>query len=243
MADVQKTHTLVKKPSLNVRYLADYMAASEQKKRTILRDCKYRATARMIQHIEAKLAVANHIQSGATTPDKLIDRSNAILQKLASDQFEEDTNKHNAAYIKRFSEVLEKLNLPKADIQPAGKPSTLDVSGVAARLDPLLLLTRTTKTNKVRCGGIMLRYLKGKELPETTACFQSAAMLGLQKILHEGDGIEPEPGLAITIDAYAGLAHPAPSNAVYLFKEMRAACYSIAERWDAIQPPKNAVLG
>jgi hypothetical protein len=40
MPEVKKTHTEIKKPSINVRFLADYMAASEQSKRTVLRGCK-----------------------------------------------------------------------------------------------------------------------------------------------------------------------------------------------------------
>jgi hypothetical protein len=45
-----------------------------------------------------------------------------------------------------------------------------------------------------------------------------------------------------TLDAYMGKCHEAPGNAIYLFKEMKAACASISERWPAIKPPKNAVL-
>lgn len=33
----------------------------------------------------------------------------------------------------------------------------------------------------------------------------------------------------------------APSNAVYLFNEMKAACATINERWPAKKPPKNAI--
>jgi hypothetical protein len=44
------------------------------------------------------------------------------------------------------------------------------------------------------------------------------------------------------MDAYTGLAHSAPTNAVYLFKEMQAACLSIAERWAVIQAPKGAIF-
>lgn len=242
MPEGQKTHTLVKKPSLNVRYLSDYMAASEQAKRTVLRSCKYRPTARMIQHIEAKLAVANHIKSGSNNPADLVEKAQQILDKLAADQFEEDTNKHNAAYVKRFAQIQGGLVFPKGEIQPAGKPTNIPLNGVFIRFDPALTISRTTKTNKVRCGAIMLRYLKGKELSETTACFQSAAILGLLKMIHGDDGIEPEGAMCVTLDAFAGVLHPAPGNAVYLFNEMKAACLSIAERWDAIPPPKGAVF-
>ncbi len=242
MIEGQKTHTLVKKPSLNVRYLADYMAASEQRKRTVLRGCKYRSTARMIQHIEAKAVVTNHILNGGVEPEKLLEKAHSIQGKLAVDQFEDDLNKHNAEYIKRFYQVRDNALLPSCQIQQAGKFVDYDLNGLTLRFDPALTLTRTTKTNKLKRGALMLRYLKGKPLPEENAAYQSSAMLGLLKLIHSDDGTEPEGAMCFTLDVYTGKLHPAPGNAVYLFNEMKAACQSIAERWDAIGPPPKAVV-
>jgi hypothetical protein len=53
---------------------------------------------------------------------------------------------------------------------------------------------------------------------------------------------EAERALCITLDAYTGKCHAAPTNAVYLFNEMKAACTTLADRWAAIKPPKNAIL-
>ena len=237
-----KTHTLVNTPTVNIRYLADYMAASEQTKRTILRSCKYRPTARMIQHIEAKLAVTNYIKSGSSNPEELRDKAAQILNKLTVDEFEESTNLHNANYLKRFAEVSDLLNLPKAELSHAGKAVTIPVNGVNVRFDPALTATRTTRTNKLKCGALMLRYQKAKPLPEATGRFQSAGALGLLRLQHEGDSVEPDATLCITVDGYTGEAHPAPTNSAYLFKEMQAACASISERWQAIPPPKGAIF-
>lgn len=44
------------------------------------------------------------------------------------------------------------------------------------------------------------------------------------------------------MDAVTGTCHDAPSNAIYLFNEMKAACATITERWPAIKPPKSAIL-
>ncbi len=242
MADGQKTHTLVKNPTLNVRYLADYMAASEQAKRSVLRNCKYRSTAKMIQHIEAKAIITNYLKDGNKNPTFLKEKAAKILGKLAADQFDEDTNKHNSAYVLRFSDVADSLDMPECQIAEGGKTIAIDLNGVSIRFDPALRLTRTTKTNKHKQGALMLRYQKGKALSDATADFQSAAILGLLKMLPGADVDEPERTLCLTLDAYTGLLHPAPTNAGYLFKEMQAACLSIAERWDAIPPPKGAVF-
>jgi hypothetical protein len=104
------------------------------------------------------------------------------------------------------------------------------------------MLRRVTKTNKVKCGALMLRYAKGKPLGTDVAAWQSAAIFGYMRKLDEAAMTEAERALCITLDAYAGACHDAPTNAVYLFKEMTAACASISKRWPAIKPPKNAIL-
>ena len=43
-----KTHNVLKSPKISLRYLADYMAASEKARRTIIRGCKYQPIARVV---------------------------------------------------------------------------------------------------------------------------------------------------------------------------------------------------
>lgn len=238
----QKTHTLVKDPSINVRYLADYMAGSEQARRTLLKSCKFRPVARMIQHIEAKMAITNYIKMGAKNPEELREKAQQILNKMTVDDFEESTNLHNANYIKCFANVSDLSELNDTAKESAGKATKFNVNGVAVRFDPALSLTRTTRTNKLRRGVVMLRYQKGKALPEATAGFQSAAAFGLLRMQHGDDSKEPDGALCLTLDCHTGIFHPAPSKANYLFKEMQAACSSIKERWAAIEPPNCAVF-
>ena len=223
----KKTHRLVNAPAINVRYLADYMAASEQRRRGILQSAKYRSTARMIQHIDAKLAVTNFILSSGENPYALVEKANFIENKLATDQFESDLNKHNADYLRRFYKSLSAETIPSHEVQKGGSPIDIKIEGVSLRFDPPVRLTRTTKTNKVKCGAMMLRYQKGKALPELVASYQSAIILGVLRAIHDQDEEEPEPKLCLTLDAFAGQCHPAPTNAVYLFKEATAVCAGI----------------
>jgi hypothetical protein len=53
---------------------------------------------------------------------------------------------------------------------------------------------------------------------------------------------EAEKALCITLDAHSAVAHEAPGNATYLFKEMAATCANLTERWPAIKPPPGAVI-
>lgn len=243
MQDVKKTHTEVKEPQISIPRLADYMAASEQGQRSIAQSCKYRSIARVTQHNEAKAVVSNHILSGAPGAGGLKERAEQIRNKIADDDFEEDLNEHNADYVDQFAEIVENIVIPAAAerlVPPKFAP--LMLGGTKVSFVPQLVLRRLTKTNKVKAGALMLRYAKNKPLPENIAQLQSAAIYGYWRTLNATKNGEAERALCITLDAVTGQCHMAPSNAVYLFNEMKAACASLAERWPAIKPPKNAIL-
>jgi hypothetical protein len=129
-----------------------------------------------------------------------------------------------------------------AELLPIKDFSPLKMGGVRVTLRPHLLLRRLTRTNKIRMGALMLRYAKGKPLPETVAGWQSAAIFGFLRTIEEGEAAEAERALCITLCAYKGVAYEAPTNSVYMFNEMKAACAAIAERWPALKPPTNAVI-
>jgi len=102
-------------------------------------------------------------------------------------------------------------------------------------------LRRTTKSNKVRIGAASLRYAKGKPLPPDVAAWQSAFLVGYIGQDASQDNAEPEGKLCLTIDAYSGVCHSAPTDAVRRFQNMKAACATIAESWSNMPPPIGAV--
>jgi hypothetical protein len=91
-------------------------------------------------------------------------------------------------------------------------------------------------------GAAMLRYAKGLPLKPQVADWQSAAIFAFIKERLSTDGVEPDLALCITVDCQAGVAYPAPTNSVTRFKNMKAACATIADAWPAIKPPHGAVF-
>ena len=241
MAD-QKTHREVKQPQISVRYLADYMASSEQVRRTIVRGCKYQPIARLVQHDEAKQAVAKFIRSNMSDVVSLQAGAQRLRGRMANSDFDRDVLDHNADYIDRSAIVGPKLELPKAEILPAGRNVPVVLQGTKVTPEIQFRLRRVTRTNKVRVGVPALRYAKGKGLSPAVGEWQSALLFGLLSLPGMADGDEPELKLCLTVDAYEGVCYPAPTNAISCFNNAEAACATIAERWPNVSPPPGAII-
>lgn len=239
----EKTHREVKNPQISARYLADYMAASETVRRTIIQKCKYQATVRVIQHAEARTVSSKFIRSGETDTKFLHDEAQRLRDRLSADDFDRDVLDHNAEYIEQFARVVGGMDLPVAERLAVGQARDVDLNGVRVRPQLQFRLRRLTRTNKVRVGGGMLRYAKGKPVPPASASWQSAFLVGyIGMTVDETDAAQAELSLCLTLDAYAGISYPAPTDAVRRFQNMKAACASIAERWPNIAPPPKAVF-
>lgn len=240
---MEKTHIEVPDAEISVRYLADYMAGSERKRRSIIDTCKYRPIARVLQHKEATLAISTALQSGPASPEALKAKADFIRNKMATGDFDALKNEANADYIEKFSEVVASIKLPDADVLPGTNFPLFKINGVKIRFSPNLLLRRIDKkTNKQKRGAFMLRYSKGKALSPEVGDYQSAAAFGILKEYSGEEGAEADRAICVTLDAYTGILYPAPGASASMFANTKAACQSIAERWPNIKPPKGAVI-
>jgi hypothetical protein len=237
-----KTHILVNEPEISVRYLADYMVASERKKRSIISDCKYRPAARMIQHREATVVLTGFFVSGKTNAAELKERSEFIRNKLADDDYDLAVNEANAGYLERVSQILGDIKLPSANLTISPKWQPKKINGVQLRFSPHILLDRVGKKNKKQRGALMFRYAKGVPLKWEIAAYQSAAIFGVLREISEKDAEEVDKPLCITVDGFSGIVYPADGKATTYYLNMKAALASIAERWPNIKPPLGAIL-
>ena len=237
-----KTHREVKNPEISARYLADYMASSQRAARSLIRNCRYKSIARIIQHNDAKVAVSRFLRAKQGGLPKLYETAEALRNRMADTDFERDLFDHNADYIEHFANVSQNIALPNAEIFSPGKHSPIKLGGVKVTVEVFFRFRRLTRTNKIRIGIGTIRYSKGKPLPLHVGDWQSALLFGYLKDTNTEEEAEPERKLCVTVDAYSGKVYPAPSNSISRYQNMEAACESIAERWHNIQPPPNARL-
>lgn len=236
------THRYVEHPHLGVRYLADFMAGSKRKERSILQNSKYRPIAKIIQHTEARSTVSRFVQGGDADTSWLSEEAERLRNRIADTDFERHTFDTNANYIERFATVCGAINWPNAEILPPGRRSSIQVHGVKVSVEFHVRLRRVTRTNKVKEGAGMLRYAKWKALSVDVAAWQSAFINGFLGEVSTDISITSERQLCLTIDAWAGICHPAPTDSVSRYQNMKAACRSIAEQWPNIPAPEDSVL-
>lgn len=239
-----KTHSLREKPGMSASKLADYMAASEQARRSILRGCKFRPIARIVQHQAAKESIADSLSRPDFDQSLLDAKIDALRSGLQASDFDNEVAEHNADYIERFLETRPELPARASEVGKAGKMTPLDVDGFSLSFNPDLVLRRINRRNTPKMGVVFFRYGKNKPISDEVGCWQSAISFGyLDTKLKQGlSEIDPEKELCATLDMWSGKCHPAPGNSIYRFNEIKAACAGIVERWEQIAPPENAVF-
>jgi len=238
----KKTHRVAKEPEIPVQYLADYMAATTQVRRSIVQKSKYKSLARTFQHQLARRTISDHILDGNPLPGDLSSKAIDVRNLLADSDFETQLNGVNADFIEAFSDMSASFDFSGLELMAPQKIDQPSYNGTKVRFTPSLLTYRLTKANTQKIGAIMLRYAKGEAVSQSVAEWQSAFMYGFFVEHPFIELAKPEYKLCRTLCVVSGVEFSAPTNSIYKFKEMKAACADIAEKWNNVPPPAGAVI-
>jgi hypothetical protein len=240
--EIKKTHVERKQPQISLARLADYMAASEQGKRSIAVSCKYQPIARLIQYNDAKSIISNYIRSENRKIEDLKEKLAVLKNKICDDDFSKEVLGHNCDCIEKFISLHENFDFKDYSYSRPIKLPKIELNGMPVSVSVDVLLSRTNRQNKTMIGAMMLRYSKGRPLNEKIGHSQSSFLYEyFRQPMFQEQG-SSEKRLCITLDTQSATPYEAPGNATYLFKEMGATCASLVERWPNIKPPKGAIL-
>lgn len=242
MIDEKKTHRERKDPQVSISRLADYMAASEQVRRSMMNSFRFQPIGRVIQHKEARRIISNYLSSASRNLRDLEIALDDLESKICDSQFEIDTLQHNCDYLRRFIAMAASIDLPDAEYIIIDSLPSITLNGTKVTFSPQALASRVTRRNTLKSGALMLRYAKNEPLPTEVGLWQSSFMFGYLTKYPLDETSQPEKALCLTLDCYLGVAYQAPGDAIYRFKEMAAASGGIAERWAALKPPAGSVL-
>ena len=130
-----------------------------------------------------------------------------------------------------------------AEISDAPGSFNLAINGVDVNPDIRFGVQRVARTNRLGTGLGTIRYAKTTPLNADVGAYQASVLFGCRKMMDLHDEAAPEEKLCLTLDCATGAFLPAPSDATRRFQNMEAACASIAERWENIEPPAGAMMG
>lgn len=238
----KKTHYVAPSPEIPVQYLADYMCASNQARRGIVQKSKYKSLARTFQHQIARKTISDHLLDGNPLPGDLHDKADEIRNRLADSEFDTLLFGYNADFVDAFADVAAEYAFDGFEVVAPEKIENPVYNGTTVKFTPNLLSYRLTKANTQKIGGVMYRYAKGSPVAKDVAEFQASFIYGFFRENPFIEEAKPEFKLCRILCAVAGKTHVAPTNAVYQFNEMKAVCFDIAEKWDNVPPPPNAVI-
>ena len=223
------------------------MVASPIRQRTLIRDTKYRSVEPEISYGEGFALLGDMLADG--------ELATATLREAAEDfhdRMDVRGIRERIAYdligdmFDWLAESRPAMELPDAerydDSRSWGRGGAWEVEGVSVDPDVHLRLARARRGFRA-VGVVTLRYSKSGPLKPEVADWQSALLWGYLSDTVEGDALRPDPGLCVTLDLRAGVAHPAPGRAKTLVNQARAACATLRERWPNIAPPDGAVVG
>ncbi len=161
---------------------------------------------------------------------------------LADSEFDAQLHQYNADFVDSFAANAASFDFSRFEIVAPQRIPDPSFNGTLVRFTPSLLTYRTTKQNTQKIGAIMYRYAKGKPVPTDTAEWQCAFMYGyfIEQPFYEE--AKPEDKLCLVLCAVSGETHRTPKKPIYKYNEMKAVCSDIAERWDKVPPPPNAIL-
>lgn len=146
----KKTHRAVVKPEIPVQYLADYMAASDQARRSIVQKSKYKSLARLFQHQIARKTISDHILDGNPLPGDLHDKAEDVRNLLADTEFDGLLHGYNADFVDAFASVSVQFDFSGFEIVAPGQAENPTYNGTLVRFAPSLLTYRIERAQVTR---------------------------------------------------------------------------------------------
>ncbi|MFW2233309.1 hypothetical protein [Rhizobium sp. CRRU65] len=179
---------------------------------------------------------------GNSLPGDLSGKAEDVRNMLADDDFYKQLYGYNADFIEAFSAVGAMFEFGGFELMAPQNIGNPEYNGTKVRFTPSLLTYRLTKVNTQKIGAIMYRYAKGAPVSQDVAQWQSAFMFGYFSESPFIEEAKSEQKLCKILCAVSGAAIVAPTNSIYRFNEMKAACSDIAEKWANVLPPPGAVI-
>jgi hypothetical protein len=230
--------------------MGEYVAADDGPRETLLRNAKYERISRTLQYHNLRRAISSYLASpirdgrilaacraaleaerdAATHPQV---RENFVYELRALDAFERSTNAMQIGGL-----ALERAPIPR---------TKLNLNGVAVSVSPTVYVRVPRSRGGDLRGALIVDNARGiAPRTDEAQARMTRAMTATAILLHQyvADTVcasdeRPSPTHCIVFHAFRQERVSAPSGYRRAFRNMEAACGSIARGWAAITPPPS----
>lgn len=228
---------MIKKPSISVNKMAEYIVSRAARQRQILRTRKYPDPEFTIgmYHKEASEAVALYIANGALDAAPL-DKALKSLQQQAPKKI--GTARRivsNIDTLERFLGMLDDIDLK------GGEPSlgstrapNLVYHNVAISVRPEIILRGTGPKGQACVGALKFHFSKTRPFDDEAAGYVSAMLQEHCRAHLATDGEFVHPGYCQVIDVASEKVYPGVKATTKRLKDIAAECQNIAGLWPTI---------
>jgi hypothetical protein len=238
-----------RKPRFPLLSLGEYLAAEDSQRETMRRNMKYERIAPTLLYRKLQLAVGQYLSS-PLRDRRILDRCKQDLE-AERERAKTPTAADNATYAIRALETFERsLNSLSVggfvlERPPLFRPTLIE--SVKLSIQPTALITVNRPRGKTLKGAIVVDTAKGVE-PKTPEAKLKAirGMTHAAYLLHEHVASlinttdhKSSPEHCLIFHSYRAELVPSPQNYKKDLENTKAACRTVAELWDRIDPPPS----
>lgn len=239
MQPVRKVRSV---PRISLNSLAEFLTASETRKRSIIADQHKPKTAIVARYRDAEPAVIQYLESrckDASVLTKVIDHLDS-LKPTDARKAERVQSCLAAVKSMRGFEWTTPAIANAIPRRPHDSAPPLLMAGVQISVRPDLLLFRTFSDRKP-IGAVKLRFSKTCALGGETAAYVGA---GLCRFMVDAYGVDLDTAVknTVVLDVFSRTEHLPPRSITSRLKSMAIACEQIVREWPVADPEVDPQL-
>ncbi len=214
-------------PRISMNKLAEWMTASEVRRRAIVRDQIKVKAFMAARYTEGRKAMVRHLTNPSSSPRALLETAIRLRESVPNYAEVDDRRKwamESAWAIESFATFESRFRYPKY-ISAPGQKGEMTLAGLRVLVSPdVLFIERGSE----RCRGAIKLHI-GKTFPLNDDGLAYAASI-LYAYLKDVD-YDPRPGVCIAVDVLSRKHAVAPRNVKTRIRNLGAACQTIVSMW------------
>ncbi len=235
----------VEEPAISANQLAQYLTATPQGRKRIIRDARWQSTAVVARYKHARSAIAACLCDATKSPSTYANQRAALQERLdaASPGWAKTDLEASIEALDRYNATLNQTGVNKLDCKALTRSvPPLQIGGLKVRVTPDVTISKDDpKSLDSRVGAVVTSIAKGENsgTRRLEQAKTAAVLVWLFAEKHLATSGTPDRKLCYSFDVFDGALVPAGANISTRINNITAACEEIAHAWSNASPPDD----